>query len=312
MITTRSTAPTRHVKPALDELQELSHRSTRLFVLAMNRLARAKFLEDPGEHEAALKGLATLLAETMTLADLYGRRRLLLEVEAVAGRQPKNLPPHLFKSTPIVPEVPFLEAVHDLITRHPELIDPTLDVPRWRQVADMYHTRHAFAMALSADMRITERVQKAMAKGLMAGRGRGAIEEAIEAIGDFTRAYADTVYRTNLNTAFTAGRFAQAQTEAVAHVVGGFEYVAIRDSDARHNHLAAHGLIASQFDRIWEKVAPPNGYNCRCGLRMVDRFELRQKGLIKGTEVLRRIPQTFRDFYPNKGFERKRIEWIAA
>lgn len=291
------------------ELAAMADNSVAPFERAFRALARLRArqfdgeLVSPAEVETAIGRIATLSADTMTLADLLGRRRLALEVR-YARERGAVLDPGLilFASTPIVPHVPFEEVAEDIIRRTPELVDPANPAPFYRQVQEMYRNRHAFALAHSADIRLTTRIRDELRKAQTRGIARPKTEALIKELGDFTAHYAETVYRTNLNTAYTAGRFAQARDPDVAEAIGAFEFVAVRDADTRPNHLAADGLIASQFDPIWQQYRPPLGYNCRCSLRMVDVEELREKGLVSGGMVKLHVPPTFSAAHPDPGF----------
>ena len=121
-------------------------------------------------------------------------------------------------------------------------------------------------------------------------------------MGDFTRAYSETVYRTNLTSAFAAGRFKQVESEEVRRVTPAFEFDAIDDAAVRPNHAAADGLIAAVNDPVWSRISPPLGHNCRCGLRLVDRFELKRRGLLRGFSVTPYFPPNFREAKPDDGF----------
>jgi SPP1 gp7 family putative phage head morphogenesis protein len=299
------------VKPALDELEDLAAHSVQPFVRALERLARLHAREEltrkvnPAERAAALANLERLWAETMALADIYGRRRLLLEVQA-AGPQPEGLPRVLFAETPVVPHVPFDEVARQIFQRWPQLADPRSQVPRWRQIADLYQTKHVFGMARSFDLNLTKKIQEILLRSQERGEPVMTTEKVIGELGGWSQAYAETVYRTNLNTAYTAGRFNQAQDPDVAFALGAFEYEAVRDSDCRPNHEALHGLLAHQDDPLWDRYAPPNGYNCRCSVRVVTKAELKQRGLIRGAKVQTVYPAHFSEGGPDPAFEAKR------
>ncbi len=302
----RVASPQLHL-PKKDDIEDLSYRSTVTFREALERLTRAILSGDQEARQAAFRGLQVLLGQTMTLADFMGRRRMVLEAKAAEKRVPPELRDRIiFAQTPVVPRVPFVEAVEDLIARTPEIIDPSITEGRWREVAALYQDRHAFALAKSTELELTKKIQAAITRSLKRGQSAPKTEDIIANLGGWTRGYAETVYRTNLNTAFTAGRFRMAQAPSVTKVIGGFEFRAIMDGDTRPNHAAAHGLVASQFDPIWETYSPPMGYSCRCHLRMVDRFELRQRHLLKASgEVIIHKPASFSEAYPDEGFERK-------
>ena len=213
----------------------------------------------------------------------------------------------LFAVTPAVPRVPFREAVEDLVSRWPALVDLESPVPRWEQIAELYKERHAFSLARATDLILTERIQGILRRGITEAQPVETTTSLIEALSGFARSYVDTVYRTNLNTAYTAGRLKQTEDPAVSRVIGAFELVDQGDADVRPNHHAASGLIASHFDPIWDTFAPPLGYNCRCSLRLVDRFELERRGLIgPGGQVQRYTPDGFGGAYPDPGFGQRR------
>lgn len=43
-----------------------------------------------------------------------------------------------------------------------------------------------------------------------------------------------------------------------------WEYLTVLDKDVRHEHALMHGCIFRWDDPIWDKIFPPNGWNCRC------------------------------------------------
>jgi len=127
---------------------------------------------------------------------------------------------------------------------------------------------------------VAQKVQEAISKTMQAGASDVPPSKVISEITGWSRAYADTVYRTNLCGAYSAGRLRQAMDPDVEDVVVGLRYVAAMDSNTRPNHAAAHGLVAAHDDPIWYDLAPPAGYACRCSLELVDRFTAEREGLL--------------------------------
>lgn len=298
------------LKSAVDELSQLADNSVVSFTKALRRVIRSQLTGT--DRQEALAHLGVVFSESMTLADLLGRRRLMLELRAT-GEGDSGLPPLLFGQTPIVPKLTFLEAVRDLTSRAP------LKGFNWRQVAELYQTTQAFAMARSADVALTESVQRTIERFLRRGIQLRNAEKIIAEMGGFTTSYAEVVYRTNLSTAYSAGRFDQASRPEVAAVIGAFEYVTAGDSDVRRsrpednreNHLAAHGFIAATTDAIWDTTAPPSGYSCRCSLRMVPRDELKRRGLVDNSgRITRFVPSGFATYQRHPAFARSRARSI--
>jgi SPP1 gp7 family putative phage head morphogenesis protein len=96
----------------------------------------------------------------------------------------------------------------------------------------------------------------------------------------WTEAYARTVFRNNVNTAVTAGRFRQTKDPDIKRILPAKEFNSVGDVDTRDNHDAADGLIWSVDNPIWSFMAPPIGHGCRCGVRDVSVPELRRMGRI--------------------------------
>lgn len=291
----------RRLKDPSVELVDLWRRSAKSYRDAVLRLINA-YLNDR-DPEPARENLQRILGESLTMADMLGRRRLLLEADHAADQVPADLRQlAVFDSvTVVLPKdqaVPFEDAIADLVGREPRL------AATWQDVAELYRERHAFALVRSTDLSVTKKVQELLAK---AAEGEP-VKDGAEAFADH---YGRMVYRTNLNTAYSAGRFQMARDPDVAPVVGAFERYAIGDADVRRgrskdrgeNHWAANGLVAAITDPVWRFAGTPSGYNCRCGLRIVSKFELKRKGLLDANgRVRRHEPATFGSFRPHPAF----------
>jgi SPP1 gp7 family putative phage head morphogenesis protein len=164
------------------------------------------------------------------------------------------------------------------------------------------YQRHGFAVAYSTKVEVTQKVQALVAKGDEEGWDVAEGGRAIAELGGWSQAYSETVFQTNLANAYTAGRFRQVDTPELGNVIGAFKFRTRRDSNVRPNHAAAEGLIASPDDEIWDRLAPPLGFRCRCGLAIVTFFELKRLGLLKNGRVLRWSPPLINQAKRDKGF----------
>ena len=221
---------------ASHELNKLLDRSSYLFEDALTNLAKSRL--GLGDYDKAFWELANLIQKTMILADLHGRKRILMEADAIARHAAKfstTLPP----STPIVPGVPFVEAIEDLVSREPRLEQSS------RELSRLYNTERVFGLAYSSDLALTKKIQDVISRTMKEGEGLAQAEKVIAEMGDWTRSYAAVVFRTNANTSYTQGRFAQAMDTDVAKVIPAMEFFSQRDDRTRPNHRAAHGLIAA-------------------------------------------------------------------
>ena len=83
--------------------------------------------------------------------------------------------------------------------------------------------------------------------------------------------HAETVFRTNVQTAFRDGRNTAARDPVVSRLFPYKRYVAIHDGRVRSTHLQLEKLglsgtdIYRADDPFWSLFDPPWDYNCRCG-----------------------------------------------
>lgn len=300
-----------------DPLPEWAEDALARIVADLKKLTRANAMESLGIAGAdevkasAMVSVRASVADIMAASDLAGRKEVLERVRAIIGAEDAKLPlgmsPEDHEALGTVPQVPFGEAVQDILRRAPELAGTAT------RVAKAYAEGPSFALARSCDISVTRNVQRIVGEYIEGGQGHPGVSEIMAQSDGFTRAYAETVLRTNSATAATNGRFAQMRDPDVRAVVPAFRYSATRDSDVRRgrsedhgeNHLAADGLVAAADDPIWQKCAPPNGYNCRCSLVMVTTSQLRREGLIDASgTVVRKVPAGFGSFRRNPNFAR--------
>lgn len=86
-----------------------------------------------------------------------------------------------------------------------------------------------------------------------------------------------TVYQTNLQSAYMAGRY-KAQLED-ADRRPYWEYVAVMDHRTRPAHRSLNGRVFRYDDPAWSALYPPNGYNCRCRVRALSQADFDAEGI---------------------------------
>jgi SPP1 gp7 family putative phage head morphogenesis protein len=86
-----------------------------------------------------------------------------------------------------------------------------------------------------------------------------------------------TIYQTNLQSAYMAGRKASMEETTDTHPY--WMYIAILDGKTRPSHRALHGQVFRHDDPIWAAIFPPNGFNCRCRVVALSEAALKRRGL---------------------------------
>lgn len=106
--------------------------------------------------------------------------------------------------------------------------------------------------------------------------------------------HAETIFRTNVMDAYNRGRKDALSDPVVVETFPAWQYSAILDGRTRDTHAAMDGKIFMADDPIWNRITPPNGYNCRCVLIPVNKFDFTREMLASNGD----IPSSF----PDPGF----------
>ncbi len=86
-----------------------------------------------------------------------------------------------------------------------------------------------------------------------------------------------TIYNTNANVAYNAARYKfQAQNAASRPY---WLYVQIHRPSYRKEHALYDGKVFMWNDPIWDKIYPPNGFNCGCRVVALTYDEVLARGL---------------------------------
>lgn len=78
-----------------------------------------------------------------------------------------------------------------------------------------------------------------------------------------------TVTRTAASLGFNAAAWVESEDDGL----WGYEYKTAGDERVRDSHAALDGVRYPRNHAFWERFAPPNGWNCRCGLNPIYKGE---------------------------------------
>jgi SPP1 gp7 family putative phage head morphogenesis protein len=162
--------------------------------------------------------------------------------------------------------------------------------------------REAMAEA-AADMETVEAavrglVEDAIKKGETLETFQTRLSEMLEARGLAGPVpwHAETIFRTNVLSAYAGGEWAGAKALQSAGQIVAARYVAVIDDRTRETHLAMDSFWAGLDDPIWDTWWPPNGWNCRCQIRLLSQADVDALG---GWEAAPQAPAV----YPDPGFD---------
>lgn len=281
-------------------LADTSGRYASPYTAAVSRLYVARVVRDPDEIRAARSDLTAATSDTMKVAALVGASRVM-QLTKLAGSAEfsHRHPAVVFAGQDILPRVTFTEAVDAFVERTPVTLRDAAERTALR-IAQLYSEGNVAAFVRSAEESVTEEAQAYIARQLRDGNselsaGRGlvqAVGKVREETEAWSQAYARMAFRTNANTAVTAGRFAQVQDPDIRSVVPAFRFSAVGDSDTRPSHRDLDGMILAATHRAWGMLAPPIGYNCRCEAVEVTTFQLKSAGRMRpdGTVINSPVP----------------------
>lgn len=87
----------------------------------------------------------------------------------------------------------------------------------------------------------------------------------------------ENIFRTNVQTAYAAGRYTKMQ--AVKEARPYWQYVTVEDRRRRPSHAILHGVVYPADHEFWGANYPPNGFRCRCTVRTLSDRQVKAQGL---------------------------------
>lgn len=149
----------------------------------------------------------------------------------------------------------------------------------------------AFAIAGIAQLDLVFDIWRAVGDAIEAGSTLQEFAAQIDALAErrgwkgLTPHRVDNIFRTALQTAYSAGRYEQMTDPEVLERRPYWQYDAVNDHRTRPTHAALDGKVFRYDHPFWRQWYPPNGYRCRCGVRTLSEAQLIREGLVPETEM---------------------------
>ena len=131
---------------------------------------------------------------------------------------------------------------------------------------------------------VSDGLEEALKNGETMQQFRERIKEAIENQG-WKEYRVETIFRTNMQTAYSAGRYLKMQ--AVKKTRPYWQYMAVMDKRTRPSHAILNGVVYPADHEFWQSNYPPNGFRCRCGVITLSERQVQDQNL----EVQKEMPK---------------------
>lgn len=234
----------------------------------------------------AFKGtpeLERLIYEASVKSDLAGQmfvRLVELEPQGAERQLAVDLRPAFLK-------MPFSQAVAFWRERggDPDILEFVLRA---------YRRRAALATDEQLDVisrRAVEELQRTLEEGNTLRDFRRAMEDQTITLGIAPQdpSYLENVYRTNVASAYGAGRWTQMNDPDVLEARPYRQWLTAQDNRVRAEHRPMNRKVWRADDATFANISPPGSYQCRCVLTTLSEEELRDEGL----QVITSIPAGF-------------------
>ena len=166
-----------------------------------------------------------------------------------------------------------------------------LPTTRYGQITrDQNDAAFVVAGATKADLLADLRgaVDDAISNGQSLGEFRKQFEEIVSKrgwtgwIGEDTKAgrawRTRLIYKTNLDTSYAAGRWAQMTDPDVVRLRPYWRYIHNTIENPRQQHQRWNNLVLRADDPWWQTHYAPNGFGCNCGVETLNERGLRRLG----------------------------------
>ncbi|GAB6170773.1 hypothetical protein JCM15765_02510 [Paradesulfitobacterium aromaticivorans] len=159
-----------------------------------------------------------------------------------------------------------------------------VDINQYRQLESELQTKY-FTISQAEGQTTVERIKGYVQESLEKGT---TLEEFKKDTNDlFSRMglepadpwHLETVFRTNVQTAYGAGNYEKFQDTELTDMFPYFRYSAVLDTHTRPAHRRMNGFVAAKDDPIWNEWWPPNGFNCRCGVVAINKYKAEREGI---------------------------------
>ncbi len=221
--------------------------------------------------------IGELLAQHLAAANILGRTQIQREVHRKTG---KAVPISTVSRKPAHHFAEDLDDDAPLTSGFSVNLPPDRAAEYLRQLTPVtretfdgltsQYRKDAFTVSGTADLRLIQKIRDELAATLHQGatpaqfKATAAKLTSAAGVQELNAFTLDTVFTTNMQKAYSLGRYEQLKEPAVMDALPFWEYMTVGDDRVRPEHAVLDGFQALNNDPVWNKIYPPNGFNCRC------------------------------------------------
>lgn len=176
---------------------------------------------------------------------------------------------------------------------------------------DILQRQYAFTVSKLASVEQMRTVLNALAKSVKDGSTFSDFKKQIAKDGiKLPEAYLDNVFRTNIQNAYSRGRWLEQQDSKAERPY--LQYRAINDSRVRPSHLKLDKVIRHIDDDFWKTHYPPIAYRCRCYIRSLSLRDAMEAGITPDDRLPNVSPDAGWTYKPSQPPEQQIIDYAEA
>ncbi len=151
--------------------------------------------------------------------------------------------------------------------------------------------KKAFYVTGVSDLEALKAVKASLERALAKGETFEDWKADVKAQGlfkspEFTRHRLETIFRTNIQNAFSGGRYSELTSPAVLRRRPYWRFSAVRDNRTTSVCAAAHGTILPTDHPWWKTHIPPLHFNCRSTIVPMTEAKARERGITQNPTQL--------------------------
>lgn len=245
--------------------------------------------DSKADAESAIQDWSEAIAKDENISDVWYRANLLASMAGRLFVHTIELGSKRVSLAAPAPEtfvnLPFDDAIREFLRRTPATPE------EFAAMSDLERFR-SFTVSRIASERVRDNMQEMLAKAFQPdGIGLREFIRTFEddaakiGISPNSHGYLENVFRTNTSVSYNAGRYTAQKDPDVIAATGFWQYLTVDDDRVRDEHAELHGKTWSIGDPEAERAYPPNGFQCRCSMVVVDVEDVDQADIDRDVDV---------------------------